>query len=101
MCRKQLFSGKFFGNQSFLDGICVNGVINLSKGTLQVPVKLLAVVFVFFEALESLNDVEFKLHRYPRSKRKSNVFVRKCAAVTPRFRKIPMALTVSIQRFGG
>ncbi|MDD4248092.1 MAG: hypothetical protein PHT13_03105 [Methanosarcina sp.] len=54
-------------NEMLLDGICVNAVIKLRKGAVEVPCKLKAAVFVFFNPLELLDEVEFEFDGYPGS----------------------------------
>ena len=72
-------------NQVRFDGVGVDVVVELGKGAIEVPGERQAAVFVFLEALEFLDEVEFELDRYPGSEFKGDVLVGVGAAVSSRF----------------
>jgi len=43
----------------------VDAVIDLGEGALEVPIQLEAVVFIIFEALEFLDEIQFELRAEP------------------------------------
>jgi hypothetical protein len=51
--------------------------IAFGKGTLQVPIEFLMVVFVFFQSLEFFDKIAFEFGTYPCSKFKANTTVGK------------------------
>lgn len=63
----------------------MDGIVYFGKGALEVPVELLTVVFVFFEALEFFDEIEFEFGTYPCSKLKGNIPVCKASSVAPGF----------------
>jgi len=52
-------------DEGFFDGVGVDAVIDLRESALKVPAELEAVVFVVFEALEFLDEVELELDGDP------------------------------------
>ena len=71
-------------NECFLDGIGMDAVVDLGQGALEVPAKLEAGVFFFFEPLELLDEIELELDRDPGSEFKGDVLVGVGAAVAAR-----------------
>ena len=69
-------------DQVRFDGIGVEAVVEFGKGTIQIPGKRQATIFILLEALEFLDEVEFELDRDPGGKLKSDVLVCVGAAVT-------------------
>ena len=53
----------------------MDAVVDLGEGALEIPAELEAVVFLVFEPLEFLDEVEFELNRDPGSEFESNVLV--------------------------
>ena len=76
-------------DQVRFDGVGVDAVIQLGKGPIQVPCERQAAVFVLFEPLELLDEVEFELDRYPSGEFKSDVFMGESSAVSPGSRNDP------------
>src|SRR3989344_2102214 len=71
-------------NQVRFDGVGVDAVVELGKGTVQVPGERQAAVFILLEALELLDQVELELDRYPGGEFEGDVLVSIGAAVTSR-----------------
>ena len=81
-------SGRDFRrNEVCLYGVGVNAVIELGEGAVEVPGKREAAVFVFFKALELLDEVELELDGYPGSELECDVLVGVSAAVASGFWK--------------
>ena len=81
-----LGGGDFRRDEVGLDGIGVDAVVQLGKGAVEVPSEGEALVFIFLEALEFLDEVELELDRDPRGELESDVAVRISSPVAPRLR---------------
>ena len=52
-------------DEGVLDGVGVDAVVDLGEGALEVPIQLEVVIFVVFEALEFLDEIQFELRAEP------------------------------------
>jgi hypothetical protein len=69
------------GNQMRLDGVGVDAVIQLGQRAVEVPCQRQATIFVFFEPLEFLYEVELEFNGNPGGELEGNVLVGVGAAV--------------------
>ena len=52
-------------DKRLFDGIGMNAIVDLGEGALEIPTELEALVFIVFEALELLDEVEFEFWAEP------------------------------------
>src|SRR5690606_3247888 len=60
----------------------MNGIIHLCQRALQVPVKFLTVVFLFFKSLELFDKVNLKLRTNPHSKFEGYITMSVCTTIS-------------------
>ena len=73
-------------NQIFLNGIRMNLVVDFGDYPIYIPFKGYFAVFVSFQTLIVLNDVQLEFSGNPRGKFKSNILVNIRPAITTRLR---------------
>ena len=80
-----LFGGDLGGDQVRLDSVGVEAVVDLGEGAVEVPGQREAAVFVFLEALEFSDEVEFEFDGDPGREFEGNVPVSESATVATGF----------------
>ena len=74
-----LCRGQLGGNQVFLNGVCVDAIVNLCQIPLDVPAELL--LLLLLESLKLLDQIKLEFHRDPCRELKGDIFVGIGAAV--------------------
>ena len=72
-------------NQTFLDGVRVNTVVDLGQRALEIPFQRRGSRFFILEALKFLDQVQLELGAEPRTEFESDILVGIGAAATPSF----------------